>query len=358
MPQKMNDFKYRSPSRSRRLNRVVRAAALLAGAAMLPAHAAEPLKFTWGAPTADYYALYVAIDQGLFKDAGLDPEFHFFPTGAPLLAGLKSGSIDVVTTGLATVFALGQGIPLTLIGWETNTAAGEGLVVNKDSPIRDYRDIAQARAIGAPAGTCAQVALGLLARKAGVDYKSLNVVNIAPPLYANSFRSKALDAGLGWAPYPQVLQEQGYKVVSWDADYAPGEGVCPSLYGARPEFLKAHPDVGVKIVRIRAKALALIEQNPQLAIDALAKRLSLSQPVAKEVYARVSHPSTPTLEQEVTPGTPWSLVDEQDGLARTLYIAGEILHETGSIPAALSWAQIQAAIDPSYIQRYLKEAKQ
>jgi len=353
MKQPLSDFVHR---RRGSLNRFVRSVALLATVAAFSVQASEPLKFTWGAPTADYYTLYVAIDQGLFKEAGLEPDFHFFPTGAPLLAGLKSGSIDVVTTGLATVFALGQGIPLTLIGWETNTAAGEGLIVDKDSSIQDYRDIAQAKAIGAAPGTCAQVALGLLARKAGVDYKSLNVVNIAPPLFANSFRSKALEAGLGWAPYPQALQEQGYKVVSWDADYAPEEGVCPSLYGARPEFLKANPDVGVKLVQIRAKAQALIEQNPQLAVDALAKRLSLSQAVAKEVYARVSHPATPTLEQEVASGTPWSLVDAQGGLAKKLHIASEILHETGSIPAALRWDQIHAAIDPSYIQRYLQEA--
>lgn len=57
---------------------------------------AAPLKFNWGIPSADYYAVYVAREIGLFKEAGLDPEFFIFASGAPLLAGLKSGSLDVI----------------------------------------------------------------------------------------------------------------------------------------------------------------------------------------------------------------------------------------------------------------------
>ena len=322
------------------------------------AHAqTPPLKFNWGAPTADYATLYVAIDQGLFKEVGLDPQFFFFPTGAPLLAGLKNGSIDVFSTGLATVFALGQKIPLTFIGWETDTAAGAGLVVPAQSPVKDFRDLAQAKAIGVAPGTCAQVALGLLARKVGVPVNKFATVNVPPPLFANALKSGAIDAGFGWAPYPQTLQSQGYKVVSWDPEFTPDGGVCPSLYGARPQFLKEHPAVGLKLVQVRAKAQRLIAANPQLAIDSLARRLSLSEDVARAVYQRISGSASPTLAQEVTPGTRWSLVDAEGGLARKLFIAGEVLHEAGSIPAPLTWAQIQASIDPSYIKQYLAQAK-
>lgn len=335
------------------------AVSLLSASAAAPAFAqsAPPLKFKWGAPTADYFVLYVAIEQGLFKKAGLDPEFYWFPTGAPLLAGLKSGDIDVFSTGLATVFALGQKIPLTFIGWEVDTSAGEALVVSADSPVKSYRDIAKAKAIAVASGTCAQVAFGLIARKNGISPKSLNVVNLAPPLQANALKSGAIDAGLGWAPYPQILESQGHKIVSYDEEYGPNGGVCPSLYGARPQFLKEHPEVGHKLVQVRAEALALIEKNPELAVDALSKRLSISKEVARTVIKRVGGANLPTLKQEVTPGTRWSLVDQKAGLAGKLYVAGEILHETGTIPAPLTWEQIRAAIDPSYIEKYLKQGQ-
>lgn len=52
----------------------------------------------------------------------------------------------------------------------SNDATGEGLVVNENSPIKPYLDIGKAQKIGAASGTCAQVALYLMAQKTGVDF--------------------------------------------------------------------------------------------------------------------------------------------------------------------------------------------
>ena len=63
-----------------------------------------PLKFNWGAPTADYFTLYVAKDLGLFEQANLDPQFFFFQSGAPL--GTLKGFLLVQFANAA--FAIGQ----------------------------------------------------------------------------------------------------------------------------------------------------------------------------------------------------------------------------------------------------------
>lgn len=342
--------------------RLSRLWARLAGAALLglsggsgAADAAPPLKFNWGAPTADYFTLYVAKDLGLFAQANLDPTFYFFQSGAPLLAGLKSESLDVVTTGLATVFALGQNIPLKLIYWEVDHAGGEGLVVNPKSGIESYKDIAKARTIAAPSGTCGQVSLALLAKKVGVKYSSLNVLNIAPPLYGNAMASNSLDAGIAWMPYAQTLIEAGYKVVSWDPDYGPDGGVCPGMTAARPKFLAANPEIGVKLVEIHAKSMEAIAKNPELAINALMKYLSVTRSVAAAAYERESGARYPSLQQQMDPASPYSMTAKSGGLAKKLRIASEMLFETGTIPAALSYEAINAAIEPAYIRQYLEK---
>lgn len=158
--------------------------------------------------------------------------------GRPLLAGLKSESLDVFITGLASAFALGQNLPVKLLFWQLDDAPGQGLVVSKDSGIDSYRDLKKAKAIGTPSGTCAQVALGLMARKAGIAMKELNVVNIAPPLYANAFTSNSIDAGVTWAPYLQSVAERGYKIVNYDTDY---DGICPVMTGARASSCRSTP---------------------------------------------------------------------------------------------------------------------
>ena len=303
--------------------------------------------------------LYVSKDQGLFQKAGLDPNFFWFASGAPLLAGLKSESLDIITTGLATAFALGQNIPIKLLFWEMDDAAGEGLVVSAKSGITSYKDLPKAKAIGAPSGTCAQVALGLIARKIGIKYSDLKVINIAPPLYANAFASNSIDAGIAWAPYAQTLAELGHKIVNYDADYGTGEdnGICPVMTGGRTKFLQQHPELGLKLVQINAEAQAMIEKNPQLAIDALVKYLSVTPSVAKATYERLCCARRPTMAQQMDPASPYSLVNKEGGVIKKLQIATQMLADSGSIPAPLTADAIAAAIDSSYVKQYVESRK-
>lgn len=334
---------------------VMAATLLSAPAASFAQSGAAPLKFKWGIPAADYYALFVAKDQGLFKEVGLDPEIMQFQSGAPLLAGLKSESLDVISSGLATVFALGQNIPLKLIYWEIDSAAGEALIVNSKSGINSIQDLPKAKAIGAPSGTCAQVSMVLIAKKLGAKLSDFNVINIAPPLYGNALASGGIDAGIAWAPYSGSLEASGHKAVQWATDYSPESGVCPVLTGVRPAFLTRHPDLGMKLVQVKAKAMEMIKANPQLGVDALVKNLGITKEVAKAAFDR-EFPKIPTLEQQVDKSSHYSLTNA-GGLAKKLKIASEALAEAGSIPAPLSDKAIADAIDPSHIQRYLKEKK-
>ncbi len=329
------------------------AACTLAVGAALAQSASAPLKFKWGMPSADWYSVYVAKEQGLFKAAGLDPEFFFFASGAPLLAGLKSQSLDVVTTGLATVFALGQNIPLKMIYWEVDHAAGEALIVDPKAGIHSAEDLVKAKAIGAPSGTCAQVSLVLMARKMGAKVSDLSVVNIAPPLYGNAFASGAIQAGIAWSPFSQSLLQQGYKVASWATEYSPHGGVCPVMTAARPVFLTQNPDVGLRLVQVKAKAMEMIEKNPNLAVDAVVKNLGISREVAKASFERVYRRS-PSFEQQIDPKSPFSMTAPGQGLALKLQVASEALAAAGSIPAPLSPKVIADAIDPSHLQRYMK----
>ena len=317
------------------------------------AQTAAPLKFKWGLPSADYYAVYVAKDHGLFKEAGLDPEFFFFASGAPLLAGLKSESLDVVTTGLATVFALGQNIPLKMIYWELDHSAAEALIVDPKAGINSAADLPKAKAIGGPSGTCAQVSLVLMARQMGIKFSDLNIVNIAPPMYGNAFTSNGIQAGIAWSPFSQALIQQGYKVAGWATEYTPQGGVCPGMTAARPAFLAKNPDVGLKLVQVKAKAMEMIAKNPNLAIDALVKNIGIPREVAKAAFDR-EFSRIPTLEQQVDPKSPYSMTATGAGLAAKLQVASEALAAAGSIPAPLSAKVIADAIDPSHIQRFLK----
>lgn len=336
------------------------ASALLAGA-VLSSHLAaaqtaqpKPIEFNYGIPTADHVTVYVAQDLNLFEKFGLKPKFFNFQSGAPLLAGLKSESLDVVTAGLALAFAVGQDIPLKFLFWQANNAAAEGLVVDPKSGIKSYKDIGKATKIGAAVGTCAQVSLYLMAKQAGVPWEKLNVINIPAPLLRNSFLSNSIDAGVAWPPYSLQLHSEGFPVVSFDEEYTPPGGVCPGMTAARPDFLKRNPEVGLKLVQVEAMARAELAKNPQLGIDAFVKRLGVTPEVAKATLDRQCCGRIPSFEEQAKPDSPFSMTAKEGGLAGKLMLASEALHATKAIAQPLPKDKIQAAIEPVYILQYLK----
>lgn len=318
------------------------------------APAKPPIEFNYGIPTADHVTVYVAQDLGLFEKAGLKPKFFNFTSGAPLLAGLKSESLDVVTAGLALTFALGQDIPLKFLFWQANNAAAEGLVVDKKGPVKSFKDIGKATKIGAATGTCAQVALYLMAQKAGVEWGKLNVVNVPAPLLRNSFLSGSIDAGVAWPPYSLQLQSEGFPVANFDEDYTPTGGVCPGLTAARPAFLEKNPEVGARLVQVEAMAREALAANPQLGVDAFVKRLGVTPEVAKGTLERQCCGRIPSFEEQVKTDSPFSMTAKEGGLAGKLILASQVLHATKAIPSPIPPAKIQEAIEPRYILEYLK----
>jgi ABC-type nitrate/sulfonate/bicarbonate transport system substrate-binding protein len=314
---------------------------------------AQLLEFNYGIHTADHATVFVAQDLNLFEKAGLKPKFFYFQSGAPLLAGLKSESLDVVTAGLALTFALGQDIPLKFLFWEANNAAAEGLVVDPNGPVKSYQDIGKAQKIGAASGTCAQVALYLMAKKVGVDYAKLNVVNIAAPLFRNSFLSHSIDAGISWPPYSLQLQSEGFPVANFDEDYLEPGGVCPGLTGVRPAFVAAHPEIAERLIAVEAMAREEMRKNPQVGVDAFVKHLSVTPEVAKATLDRECCGRVPSFADQLDPASPFSMTSKDRGLVGKLFLASEVLAATKAIPQPIPLEKIQAAVDPTYLQKYM-----
>jgi ABC-type nitrate/sulfonate/bicarbonate transport system substrate-binding protein len=313
----------------------------------------QRLEFNYGIPTADHVTVFVAQDLNLFEKAGLKPKFFYFQSGAPLLAGLKSESLDVVTAGLALTFALGQDIPLKFLFWEANNAAAEGLVVDPNGPVKSYRDIGKARKIGAASGTCAQVGLYLMAQKVGIDYAKLNVVNIAAPLFRNSFLSHSIDAGISWPPYSLQLQAEGFPVANFDEGYLEPGGVCPGLTAVRPAFVAAHPEIAERLIAVEAMAREQMQKNPQVGVDAFVKHLSVTPEVAKATLDRECCGRVPSFADQLDPSSPFSMMSKDHGLVGKLSLASEVLAAAKAIPQPVPLDKIQAAVDPTHLQKFV-----
>lgn len=325
-------------------------------------------EFNYGTPTADEGTLWVEQKLDLFHKVGLDPKFYYFASGAPLLAALKSGSVDVVQGGLGFAFALGQNIPMKIMFWGTNNAAGEALIVDPKSGIKSYKDISKAAKIGAASGTCAQTSLYLIAKKVGIDYSKLNIVNIPAPLFHNAFLSHSIDAGISWLPYSMALQQDGFPAASYDQDYSPPGGLCPGMVAARPDFLKEHPEIGVKLLEVEEMAKQALGKNLQVGIDAYVERLQVTPAVAKatlerecflrfESWCKKSQIHVPSFDEQLDENSPYSVTSRTKGLVGMLYEAGQILAAVHTISAPIPLSVIQNAVDPTALKEYMAKHK-
>src|SRR5689334_7178174 len=262
----------------------------------------EPIPINIGLPISNYWPAYIARDLKLFEQVGLAPKFIGFQTGAPLIAGMKSGSLDVAWTGLATLFMLGQGIPLKFVLVPLDSSSQMAFVVNPTSGIASYKDIAKAKNIGAPTATCAEVSMVLAARAAGTQRSALHASNLAPNLLLTALQNGQVDSAFMWGPWNLMYRNAGFKIVNWDKDFMKDGGVCATTVAIRPEFLKAHPSVGCKLVKVQALALEAARKDPEHAIRTMEQTFNISHDLAKETYETLVIPS---IESQLEPNSPW-----------------------------------------------------
>lgn len=346
---------------SRRYVRKLLAITTLAAASWIPQANAQPAQAALasqltpvniGLPISNYWPAYIARDLKLFEQVGLAPKFYMFQSGAPLIAGMKSGSLDVAWTGLATLFMLGQGIPLKFVLVPLDSSSQMAYVVNPSTGIESFKDIAKSKNIGASTATCSEVSMVLAARAAGLQRSALRASNLAPNLMQTALQNGQIDSAFMWGPWNLLWRDAGYKIVNWDKDFMKDGGVCATTVAIRPDFLKTNPAVGCKLVKVHALALQAARKDPEHAIRTMQEAFNIPHKIARETYETLVIPS---IESQLQPNSPWTLSNKSAGLTEKLFTAGEALHEAKSITQPISRATIAEAVDDRYIREYLEK---
>jgi NitT/TauT family transport system substrate-binding protein len=149
------------------------------------------------------------------------------------------------------------------------------LLTRADSPIRTFKDLS-GRKLGTPPGGASFKLLPLLAKRGGIDYATINVLNVAPNLQEQMLLQGQVDviAIFTATSYMNLvaLKLDPDKDFRWmfysDAGidlYSNGIMVSPRLIKERPEAVKG-------LVRAINRAMREVLASPDAAIDLLAKK--------------------------------------------------------------------------------------
>jgi NitT/TauT family transport system substrate-binding protein len=183
------------------------------------------LKLTSSAP------IFVGVDKGFFKEAGVEPELVYFQAAAPIATALAAGQLDVGATGLTAALyniVLG-GEKLWIVADKGREWPGYPLVaivVQKelwDGGLRSVKDLKGKRIGVTQVGSTFHYHIGNILEKDGLHLSDVKIVPLqAMPATMEALKGKQVDAILVPQPFPGAAEAQGFgKIMAWAGDLYP-----------------------------------------------------------------------------------------------------------------------------------------
>jgi NitT/TauT family transport system substrate-binding protein len=260
---------------------IVSAFTLIAGL-LAPAAAQTPTVRVGG--TGNYGPVIPIIagqKLGLFEKAGVKVEFTNFSGGSASMEGLAAGEVDLINffpPGLA--LARSRGVKATIVSAGTITPRGWQIMVKKDSPITDPKQLVGKKiGISANGSTTDFFALWVANRAGGaVTRVPVGGGGLIPNLISGN-----VDAIVAFPPlsYRLTISGDGRMLVDLGKDMKPN---LPDVWIASDKMLKDNPDAIKRALVGLFSAIKYMKSNPDWSIKFIQEQTKFDEVVAKAEF--------------------------------------------------------------------------
>ncbi|PDT16806.1 nitrate ABC transporter substrate-binding protein [Rhizobium sp. J15] len=280
---------------------------------------AEDTKVVFGQASEGflYFPLYVARGMGYLEEEKIKPEVIVFKGGAPALTAVIGGDAQVqIGDPTGAITAREKGAPIKIFGGVMQQFASN-IVITKEAAekvgLKETSTIEERLAmlkglriaITSPGSTSDKL-LRHLATAAKIDAdRDLTLVPLgtAGPMLA-AFSQGRIDGFSLSSPTSDIAIKDYSGVMLLDlakGQYKPFAGFPNITLIAREDWLQKNPDVATGVVRAIGRALALIKNDPEKAMEAAKQFYSKTDP---EIYRlafennRRAYAETPVLTEQ------------------------------------------------------------
>ncbi len=226
-------------------------------------------------PVAEFFPVYVAEDQGFFKEAGLDVTIESMSNAASIVPSVLNGQLTFGTAATPPfLMAFEKKIPITAVAAAGSTTSVEGkdtgaFIVRADSDIEFPRDLAGKIVAVNALGSLPHVASVARIAKDGGDPSTVQFVAMPFSDMQAALDQGRVDALLSVEPFMSQTLGAGAKSISaLYADVYPA-GTTHTLYFTSAEFAAASPETVAAFREALAKANALVAKDPSILRSAL-----------------------------------------------------------------------------------------
>lgn len=258
-------------------------------------------------PGGDKSFVYAGVQQGFFKEEGLDVKIVPGRGSADAVTKIASGSADVGFGGISALMtAAAEGaIPVKAV-MSLYARQPDALFTRADSKIRSLKDM-EGKTVAMPTFSSSNALWPVVLQKNGIDPAKIKVIKSDPATLAPMLAQGRVDATINWvtvAPaFDAVLKQAGKEltVLPWSQFGLDGYGWSVL---ASDRTIKERPEVLKRYVRALQKSLAFSIKNPGKAAEAL----KASVPEADMAVLKAEFESSlPLLQNDIT---------QRDGMGR------------------------------------------
>lgn len=283
-------------------------------------------------PTAAIAPVFVAKEEGIFDELGLNMEFVRFDSGPAQFAALESGDIDMADMGTqGFVAGLAQGIDAKAFGIIYDLSATNQLIAGPDSGITDAESL-RGKKVGAVSNTTAYVGLVTYLQQNDMSIDDIDYVQLQAQAILPAFIKGNIDAAYAWAPWYNQMIAGGGTALTDNKELGV---VGHEMFVGRSKWLEENPEVAAKVLEALQTAREIMdEKGEQWVADLMAKQQSLEPDVASEIYKAGVYP---TMTEQVDPTYEYSLLPAESGagLAGSIQSTADILETLGILQAPL-----------------------
>ncbi|WP_161555904.1 ABC transporter substrate-binding protein [Mangrovicoccus ximenensis] len=255
--------------------------------------------------------LALALENGFFADEGLDVTPNYTVNGPDLPSLAASGRIQVLFSAMEQVASLRlRGLDFRWIMKLSDISNTQGVVIGNKSGIASPSDLAGKR-VGMYAGASVELAIENMCKAHGVDFASLDFINMEPPEQAIALMQGDIDVMACWEPYVSNAARSGGRLYfTGSKSYIEDAGTARDvnwLYLATGlttsgAFLDEAPNTLKAIMRAMMRANEIIINDPAAAVDPIARGLGIPSDGLEAILKANDY--RPDLDQRLAAGYP------------------------------------------------------
>ena len=212
-----------------------------------------------------YAPQYVAIEEGYFKDEGLDMTLITGFGADKTMTAVISGEADIGFMGAeASIYAYQEGATDPVVNFAQLTQrAGNFLVAREEMPDFKWEDLKNKKVLGGRKGGMPEMVFEYILKQNGLDpQKDLSIdqsIDFGSTAAAFTGNNSA-DFTVEFEPSATALEKQGagYVVASLGVD----SGYVPyTSYSAKTSYMKKNPDIMQKFTNALQKGMDFVQNH-------------------------------------------------------------------------------------------------